>query len=1087
MQPDHNQLQQQEPPQQSAMAEAGAPPPPRDPPHNTEHRGSFPPDLPQHPQQHPQQLPAVRDLAGRVALVTGATSGLGLEAAAALAGRGATVLFGARNPGKAARVAAEIRARFAPGADLDLVLPAEQWPAQPDTATCQDDRSCNSGNGGGRCRRRRLYVPPLDLADPASICRFAAALLGPAPAPAVEPVPAAEPAPSHLAPDKTGAERAGAEAAAPGDVWVDGGDGGGGDGSGAAAGTDVWRLPLHILINNAGTSLLPPGPRSGVTDWGVNGLAQVNYLGAYQLTRLLAPKLLEGVRAEAAAAAAAEAEAAEAEATAAAAEAEAETEAAATPQATSGRSAGANTANAATSATGATGTTAGTTAGSPTTASRSRVAGRVVAVSSVTHRCYELPADPRLFLHSTSHMTYAWTKSANVLFAYELQRRLGAYGIQSCAVDPGGVRTSIWDEVPALAVPPAKWVIEALYAPPADGAAVLVEAATRPWDQDLSPRVPAPAADLRFYARGSFASPALTLVEAPWRVWWRVAAPSLYGTTVVAHSLADYPVRRWSGGRLFNATMPVRSAAQTYDGALAAALWRYSAQLVDTITAAAAAAAAGDAADEPAPSAASGLASAKAAGRGVWPGGGGGGADEGFTFAQPTPPPQAPGSGPGGPSGPEPGGAGAYDSPQATPTRKRAVMSPLQPQFGFSPGFPGAGGLAAAAGSGGAASAMSPPPPPAPAGGGGGGEAHHRHGSASRRRLVVASHGRGGEAGGAEGPAAAEGEEAAHDAAAAASPPPGGGRVWGSNAPSPAPSPAPLAVAVAVPPPPQSLKHVADEHGIVLPGPTNDNTSTAVSSSPAGQAAHEAAADASSAEGGLAAAPAPAGVMPLVPSFDNQGAAATSQRTDSLPPPPPLKRPHTTPAAAVATAATAAGGGSGSAMTAGGPPPPEASRQQRGEGTGPPPQPAPQSTPGARTEPAPAPHALAPSEPSASPAGPPAAAAAAAAAAAQTGGGGGGGKKKRGSRGGSSGGSEGGGGGAKEPTPSNAPIPTPAPIPVAERPAAAGGSGRGGGVSVSAGAADDGGGGPKPGAAGKAGTASAGGAAKPKQSKNRRH
>lgn len=39
-----------------------------------------------------------------------------------------------------------------------------------------------------------------------------------------------------------------------------------------------------------------------------------------------------------------------------------------------------------------------------------------------------------------------------VLLAYELQRRYGAQGLQACAVDPGGVRTNIWDHVPVLTV-----------------------------------------------------------------------------------------------------------------------------------------------------------------------------------------------------------------------------------------------------------------------------------------------------------------------------------------------------------------------------------------------------------------------------------------------------------------------------------------------------------------------------------------------------------------------------------------------------------------------------------------------------------
>ena len=43
---------------------------------------------------------------------------------------------------------------------------------------------------------------------------------------------------------------------------------------------------------------------------------------------------------------------------------------------------------------------------------------------------------------------YANTKHANVLFGYELQRRLGARGVQSCVADPGGVKSNLWDKSP---------------------------------------------------------------------------------------------------------------------------------------------------------------------------------------------------------------------------------------------------------------------------------------------------------------------------------------------------------------------------------------------------------------------------------------------------------------------------------------------------------------------------------------------------------------------------------------------------------------------------------------------------------------
>lgn len=62
----------------------------------------------------------IPDLTGRVAVVTGANGGLGLETAAVLAAKGATVVLAVRDLDKARAAVAEIRTRT-PSADLELV------------------------------------------------------------------------------------------------------------------------------------------------------------------------------------------------------------------------------------------------------------------------------------------------------------------------------------------------------------------------------------------------------------------------------------------------------------------------------------------------------------------------------------------------------------------------------------------------------------------------------------------------------------------------------------------------------------------------------------------------------------------------------------------------------------------------------------------------------------------------------------------------------------------------------------------------------------------------------------------------------
>jgi hypothetical protein len=61
-------------------------------------------------------------------------------------------------------------------------------------------------------------------------------------------------------------------------------------------------------------------------------------------------------------------------------------------------------------------------------------------------------------------------------------------GVQSCAVDPGSVATSIYKDSPLFSRPPASWVISGLYSPPRDGARIIVDAARAPWPSGTNPR-----------------------------------------------------------------------------------------------------------------------------------------------------------------------------------------------------------------------------------------------------------------------------------------------------------------------------------------------------------------------------------------------------------------------------------------------------------------------------------------------------------------------------------------------------------------------------------------------------------------------
>ena len=106
----------------------------------------------------------------------------------------------------------------------------------------------------------------------------------------------------------------------------------------------------------------------------------------------------------------------------------------------------------------------------------------VVHVSSVTHRYASIPSVDR-FLTQWDAGSYAATKLANVLFAYECHRRWGAAGVRSAAVDPGAIYSNLWDNDRVFSSPPMRAILGLTYAPPEDGVAAVVTASLAPFHE----------------------------------------------------------------------------------------------------------------------------------------------------------------------------------------------------------------------------------------------------------------------------------------------------------------------------------------------------------------------------------------------------------------------------------------------------------------------------------------------------------------------------------------------------------------------------------------------------------------------------
>jgi NAD(P)-dependent dehydrogenase (short-subunit alcohol dehydrogenase family) len=106
---------------------------------------------------------------------------------------------------------------------------------------------------------------------------------------------------------------------------------------------------------------------------------------------------------------------------------------------------------------------------------------RIVNVSSAGHQYDEMDFDNLGFKRGYAGMkAYARSKLANVLFTYELARRLDASQVTANAVHPGHVATDMWKTNFPLIGPALKWMMGLFARTPEQGADTVIYLASSP-------------------------------------------------------------------------------------------------------------------------------------------------------------------------------------------------------------------------------------------------------------------------------------------------------------------------------------------------------------------------------------------------------------------------------------------------------------------------------------------------------------------------------------------------------------------------------------------------------------------------------
>ena len=112
---------------------------------------------------------------------------------------------------------------------------------------------------------------------------------------------------------------------------------------------------------------------------------------------------------------------------------------------------------------------------------RSSAPARIINVSSIAHKFDTMDFEDLGFEHGYfGFKAYARSKLANILFTYELARRLAGNGVTVNAVHPGHVATDIWKNNLSIFGPVIKLINRLIAITPEQGADTLIYLASSP-------------------------------------------------------------------------------------------------------------------------------------------------------------------------------------------------------------------------------------------------------------------------------------------------------------------------------------------------------------------------------------------------------------------------------------------------------------------------------------------------------------------------------------------------------------------------------------------------------------------------------